>query len=101
PAHGLKIIGVTGTNGKTSTSYLIHRMMHEAGYKVGLMTTVAYGVGMDIKPQIHHMTTVGVPELMKRLKQMKAEGAEWLILETTSHALAQNRVWGVPYSIAV
>lgn len=101
PAHGLKIIGVTGTNGKTSTSYMIHRMLHEAGYKVGLMTTVAYGVGMDIHPQIHHMTTVGVPELMKRLKEMKALGAEWLVLETTSHALAQNRVWGVPYSIAV
>lgn len=101
PAHGLKIIGVTGTNGKTSTSYLIHRMLHEAGYKVGLMTTVAYGVGMDIHPQIHHMTTVGVPELMKRLKEMRQQGAEWLVLETTSHALAQNRVWGIPYSIAV
>ncbi len=101
PAHGMKIIGVTGTNGKTTTSYLIHRMLYEAGYKVGLMTTVAYGVGMDIHPQIHHMTTVGVPELMKRLKEMKQQGAEWLVLETTSHALAQNRVWGVPYSIAV
>jgi len=101
PAHGLKVIGVTGTNGKTSTSYLIHRMMVDAGYKTGLMTTVAYGVGNDIKPQIHHMTTVGVPELMKRLKEMKRDGAEWLVLETTSHALAQNRVWGVPYSVAV
>ncbi|MEO5627535.1 MAG: UDP-N-acetylmuramoyl-L-alanyl-D-glutamate--2,6-diaminopimelate ligase [Candidatus Saccharimonadales bacterium] len=101
PAKGLKIIGVTGTNGKTSTSFIIHRMMHEAGYKVGLMTTVAYGVGNDIKPQVAHMTSVTVPELMTRLKQMKAEGMEWLVLETTSHALAQHRMWGVPYSIAV
>lgn len=101
PAHGLKVIGVTGTNGKTSTSYLIHRMLVDAGYKAGLMTTVAYGVGNDIKPQIHHMTTVGVPELMKRLKNMKRQGAEWVVLETTSHALAQNRVWGVPYSVGV
>lgn len=101
PARGLKVIGVTGTNGKTSTAFMIHRMLHEAGYKVGLMTTVAYGVGDDIKPQIHHMTSVPVPELMRRLKSMKAQGAEWLVLETTSHALAQHRTWGVPYSVAV
>jgi UDP-N-acetylmuramoyl-L-alanyl-D-glutamate--2,6-diaminopimelate ligase len=101
PARGLKVIGVTGTNGKTSTSFLIHRMLHEAGYKVGLMSTVGYGVGADIKPQIHHMTNVGVPELMDRLQWMKEQGVEWLVLETTSHALAQHRVWGIPYSIAV
>ncbi len=101
PAKGLKIIGVTGTNGKTSTSFLIHRMLHEAGFKVGLMTTVAYGVGDDIKPQVQHMTNVAVPELMQRLKWMKSKGAEWLVLETTSHALAQHRVWGIPYSVAV
>ena len=101
PGRKLKIIGVTGTNGKTTTSFLIHRMMHEAGYKVGLMTTVAYGAGDNIKPQIEHMTTVSVPQLMKRLKQIRAGGAEWLVLETTSHGLGQNRVWGIPYSVAV
>ena len=101
PGRGFKVIGVTGTNGKTSASFLIHRMMHEAGYNVGMMTTVAYGVGADIKPQIHHMTNVSVPELMQRLKWMKKQGVEWLVLETTSHALAQHRVFGVPYSVAV
>lgn len=101
PGRGVKIIGVTGTNGKTTTSFLIHRMMHEAGYKVGLMTTVAYGAGMDIKPQVEHMTTVSVPQLLKRIKTLQAEGVEWLVLETTSHALAQHRVWGIPFSIAV
>lgn len=101
PARDLKVIGVTGTNGKTTTSFLIHRMMREAGYKVGLMTTVAYGANDDIHPQIHHMTNVPVPELMKRLKWMREQGIEWLVLETTSHALAQHRVWGVPYSVAV
>jgi len=101
PARGLKVIGVTGTNGKTSTSFLIHRMLTDAGYKVGLMTTVAYGVGNDIKPQVEHMTTADVWTLMKRYKYLKSQGAEWLVLETTSHALAQYRVWGVPYSVAV
>jgi UDP-N-acetylmuramoyl-L-alanyl-D-glutamate--2,6-diaminopimelate ligase len=65
------------------------------------MTTVAYGVGNDIKPQVEHMTSVDVPTLMKRLKYLKKNGAEWLVLETTSHALAQHRVWSVPYSVAV
>ncbi len=101
PSRGLKVIGVTGTNGKTTTSFLIHRMLVEAGYDVGLMTTVAYGVGNDIKPQMEHMTSVDVPTLMKRMKYMKRKKAEWLVLETTSHALAQHRVWKVPYSVAV
>src|SRR5215831_13318000 len=70
PAKGLQVIGVTGTNGKTSTCFLIHRMLHEAGYKVGLMTTVAYGAGMDIKPQLTHMTTASVPVLLRRIKQL-------------------------------
>ena len=101
PARGMKVIGVTGTNGKTTTSFMIQKMLTEAGVKSGLMSTVGYGVGDDIQPQIHHMTNVSVPELMQRLKWMKSQNVEWLVLETTSHALAQNRVWGVPYSIAV
>jgi UDP-N-acetylmuramoyl-L-alanyl-D-glutamate--2,6-diaminopimelate ligase len=101
PARGMKVIGVTGTNGKTTTTFMIHKMLVEAGHNAGIMSTVAYGVGEDIKPQIHHMTNVPVREFIGRLKWMKAQGVDWLVLETTSHALAQNRVWGVPYSIAV
>jgi UDP-N-acetylmuramoyl-L-alanyl-D-glutamate--2,6-diaminopimelate ligase len=101
PGRGLKVIGVTGTNGKTTTCFLIHKMLTEAGYKTGLMTTVAYGVGEDIKPQVEHMTTSSVPVLHQRLKQMKAQGAEWLVLEVTSHALAQYRTWGIPLHLAV
>lgn len=101
PGRGLKVIGVTGTNGKTTTSFLIHKMLIEAGHNAGLMTTVGYGVGPHIIPQVHHMTNVTSRELMKRLKAMNAKKMDWLVLETTSHALAQHRVWGVPYSIAV
>jgi UDP-N-acetylmuramoyl-L-alanyl-D-glutamate--2,6-diaminopimelate ligase len=101
PARKMKVIGVTGTNGKTTTSYLIHKMLVEAGYNAGLMTTVGYGVGKNIEMQVHHMTNVPAPELMRRLKWMKGQGVDWLVLETTSHALAQHRVWGVPYSIAI
>jgi UDP-N-acetylmuramoyl-L-alanyl-D-glutamate--2,6-diaminopimelate ligase len=101
PLKGLKVIGVTGTNGKTTTCFLIHRMLHQAGYKVGLMTTVAYGSGDNIKPQIEHMTNVPVPTFIKRIKELKSDGIEWLVLEATSHGLAQYRLWGVPFSVAV
>ena len=101
PGRKFKVIGVTGTNGKTTTTFMIHRMLVEAGHNAGMMTTVAYGAGNDIRQQTYHMTNVPVPALMKRLKWMKQQGVEELVLETTSHALAQNRVWGVPYSVAV
>lgn len=101
PARGMKVIGVTGTNGKTSTAYMIHKMLVESGYKTGLMTTVAYGVNDDIKPQVQHMTNVTVPELMKRLKYMRSQNIDWLVFEVTSQGLAQNRVWGVPFSLGV
>lgn len=101
PAKGIKVIGVTGTNGKTTTSFMIHKMLTKAGIKAGLMTTVAYGIGDDIHPQVHHMTNVTVTELMGRLKWMKQQKMEWLVLEVTSHGLAQNRVWGMPFSVAV
>lgn len=101
PAKDLKIIGVTGTNGKTTTCFMIHKMLVNAGVKAGLMTTVAYGVGDDLHPQIEHMTTVPSAVLLKRLKNMKSQGVEWVVLETTSHAMAQHRTWGIDYSIAV
>jgi UDP-N-acetylmuramoyl-L-alanyl-D-glutamate--2,6-diaminopimelate ligase len=100
PGRGLKVIGVTGTNGKTTTTFWIHRMLTEAGYKTGMMTTVAYGINDDIRYQVQHYTNVPAPEFMRRLQWMKSEGVEWLVLETTSQALAQHRVWGVKYSIA-
>lgn len=101
PSQQMHVIGVTGTNGKTTTSFMIHKMLTEAGYNVALMTTVAYGVKNDIKPQVAHMTTASAPLLQSRLAEFKKQGVEWVVLETTSHALAQNRVWGIPYEIAV
>lgn len=101
PARKMKVIGITGTNGKTTTTFMVHRMLVDAGVKTGMMSTVAYGINDDIRLQTYHMTNVPVPELMKRLKWMKQQQIEWLVLETTSHALAQNRVWGVPFSVAV
>lgn len=101
PARKLRVIGVTGTNGKTTTAFMIHEMLHEAGVNVAITTTVGYGVGDDIKPQVEHITTAQAGILQKRLRSFVKSGAEWVVLETSSHALAQHRVWGIPYEIAV
>lgn len=101
PARKLRIIGVTGTNGKTTTSFFIQKMLNEAGIKTALTSTVAFGVGNDIQRQMEHMTTTKASVLQRRMKSFAQQGAEWAVIETSSHALAQNRVWGIPYEIAV
>jgi len=101
PGRKLKIIGVTGTNGKTTTSFMIHTMLHNAGIKSALTTTVGYGIGDDIVHQKLHMTSPKAAVLQSRLKAFAEAGVEWVVVETSSHSLAQNRVWGVPYQVAV
>ncbi|MDB5179857.1 MAG: UDP-N-acetylmuramyl-tripeptide synthetase [Candidatus Saccharibacteria bacterium] len=101
PGKKLRIIGVTGTNGKTTTSFLIHRLLHEAGIKVALLTTVANGIGDNIIPQSEHITTAQAGVLQRKFREYANAGVEWVVVETSSHSLAQHRVWGVPYEIAV
>jgi UDP-N-acetylmuramoyl-L-alanyl-D-glutamate--2,6-diaminopimelate ligase len=101
PGKKLRIIGVTGTNGKTTTSFMIHRMLHESGVKVALLTTVANGIGDQIIPQSEHITTAQSGVLQRKLREYVDADVEWVVVETSSHSLAQHRVWGVPYEIAV
>lgn len=101
PSRKMHVIGVTGTNGKTTTTNMIHRMLHEAGYKTAILSTVARGVGNNIIPEHAHVTTAPSFILQKYIKEFKDVGVEWLVLETSSHSLSQNRVWGVPYEIGV
>ena len=101
PSRGMHFIGVTGTNGKTTTTFLIEKMLYEAGKQVAMLSTVAYGIGNDIHPQIEHITTAQSGLLQKRLRDFKKSGVKWVILETSSHSLAQHRIWGIPFEIAV
>ena len=100
PGRKLKVIGVTGTNGKTTTSFMIWKMLNESGRKAGVMTTVGWGVD-EIHEQMEHMTTVDSGILNKRIKAIADAGAEYLVLELTSHAMAQHRSLGIPINIAV
>lgn len=100
PGKKLHVIGVTGTNGKTTTCFMLWHMLNHAGLKTGLMTTVAWGVE-DLEPELGHMTTVDALTLNKRIKAIKDQGAEYLVLEVTSHALAEFRTLGIPFDIAI
>ena len=100
PAKHLRVIGVTGTNGKTTTCFMIWHMLRQAGYKVGLMTTVAYGIN-QLKPELGHMTMVDANTLNARIRAIADQGAEFLVLEVTSHGLAEYRTLGIPFEIAV
>lgn len=100
PGRRMTVIGVTGTNGKTTTSFMIWKMLNAAGRKTGLMTTVGWGVD-EIHEQVEHMTTVDSGLLNQRIKKIADAGADYLVLELTSHALAQHRAVGVPIDIAV
>lgn len=102
PARGMNVVGVTGTDGKTTTCTLIAQMLRNSGLKVAVITTISvdYGDGKGEQPNPTRMTTMGAASLVRMLKKIKSNNVDWLVLETTSHALAQHRVWGVPYSVS-
>lgn len=103
PAKRIKVIGVTGTDGKTTTSTLITNMLRKSGKKVAMMTTISvdFGDGEGPQPNPSRLTTFGASRLTSSLEKMKQQNVEWLVLEVTSHALSQFRTWGVPIEFAV
>jgi UDP-N-acetylmuramoyl-L-alanyl-D-glutamate--2,6-diaminopimelate ligase len=99
PAEVLKLIGVTGTNGKTTTSYLVDSILRAAGCEVGLFGTIAYRLVLEARPATH--TTPESLDLQNFLADVVRAGGTHAVLEASSHALALDRLWGCPFAVAI
>ena len=93
------VIGITGTNGKTTTSYITRAILRKAGYKVGLIGTIQIMIENEVLPI--HNTTPDVVELQHTLAMMRDKGMDYVVMEVSSHALDQNRVAGIEFDTAV
>ena len=101
PSRYLRVIAVTGTKGKTTTCSLLAQILEKAGHKVGVMSTVFFQVGDRKWANLTKQTTVGRFELQRLLREMVEEGCQYVIIETSSHAMLQSRLWGVNVDTAV
>src|SRR5206468_6650015 len=99
PASQLKLVGITGTNGKTTTTYLMDSVLRQAGYKPCLVGTLGLKIGDQPYPS--HHTTPEAPDLLQFLRRAVAEGCTHGALEVSSHALALKRVFGTRFVIGV
>lgn len=96
PSAKMKIVGVTGTNGKTTTATLLYKVATELGYKTGLIGTVENIIIDDKRPAL--ITTPSPINLYKLLNEMADKGCEYVFMEVSSHALDQNRVAGINFA---
>jgi UDP-N-acetylmuramoyl-L-alanyl-D-glutamate--2,6-diaminopimelate ligase len=101
PASKMIVIGITGTNGKTATSTMLAHILEASGKKVGLMTTVNFWIGKKKWVNESKMTTDNPFTTQTMLRRMVKAGCKYAVVETSSHALAQHRTWGIFYDVAV
>jgi len=99
PSRRLTVVGITGTNGKTTTSYLVDALLQARGLRTGVIGTIQYRIGADTRPA--GQTTPEALELQAMLARMCAEGIRGVAMEVSSHALALSRVEGLTFDVAV
>jgi len=100
PAKKIKIVMITGTDGKTTTSTLIYHILNQAGHKAGLISTVAAKIGDENIATGLHVTTPNPSQMYRFLKQMVKANCEYVVIEMTSHGVYQFRNWGLKPTIA-
>lgn len=101
PARDLVMIGVTGTDGKTTTANLLYTVLQESGIAAGLLSTLRAVIGPQEEPLALHVTTPEAPVIQRYLRRMVDAGLTHCVLETTSHGLAQHRVAAIDFDVAV
>jgi len=101
PSRKLTMVGVTGTDGKTTTTSMIYHILKSDGKKVAMITTLGAYIGDDVYDVGFHVTTPSSFAIQKYLKKAVDEGNSHVVLEVTSHALDQNRPWGIHFALAV
>lgn len=101
PGEQLRIVGITGTNGKTTTSDILFAILQTAGLRVGLISTIRAVFGDVEEPTGLHVTTPGAFQLQGYLRRMVEAGLTHCIIETTSHGLAQHRVTAIPFEFGL
>ncbi len=99
PSHKLKLVGITGTNGKTTTVTLLHRMMRDMGLHAGLLSTIVNRVDDEEIPATH--TTPDAIELNRLLAKMVEHGCEYCFMEVSSHSIVQKRIAGLRFAGAI
>ena len=99
PSREIKMIGITGTNGKTTTTYLVESILKRAGFRVGRISTIDYTLGEDFSPS--SITTPESQDLQEMLKAMVDRNLDYAVMEVSSHSLALHRVEGVEFDRAV
>ena len=101
PSREMVVIGVTGTDGKTTTTTMIHQMLLSAGRRAGSMSTVDIRLGDMVNLNDSRQTTLEAPEIQQQLARMRDGGIQYAVIETSSHGLALQRVIGVDYDVAI